>query len=463
MATKQFGRYEIIREIGRGAMGVVYEARDPVMDREVALKVMTIPSGVTPEARRTLIERFYREARALARLSHPNIVSVYDMGEVQGDCFLVMELLRGTTLRDRIRFQGALPVDELVRIGVAVCEALEHVHDAGIIHRDIKPDNLMLLPDGGVKLADFGIARIMDQVGLTQTGSMMGSPAYMSPEQVLGEPIDARADLFALGSTLLEAYTGRRAFGGEGVAVITHRVAYEEPEFTPGTPPFLEAVLRQALAKDPDQRYGSAVAMAQALAQRQAPADPPRPQAASRAGSGSASQIPGAEPSAGGKPCVNHPQATAIAACAECGVPVCYHCATASEERGILCPEHATPVRAAEDPGPAAASGGVTPSPAAAVSGIDDAGWLDADEASVRAKVAIGLGIASMPCFWTMGLVPLAAVIVSWLELRAISAGDAPPGGEKHSWVGLALGIIGLLGFIVLIILAGAAKQTPGP
>ena len=401
-------------------MGVVYEARDAVMDRAVALKAMSLPSGISPEAGRAMIERFQREARALARLSHPHIVSIYDMGEIEGQCFLVMELLRGGTLRDRIRFQGALPVAEVQRIGIAVCHALEHAHSRDIIHRDIKPDNIMLMPNGDVKLTDFGIARLADQVGLTQTGSMMGSPAYMSPEQVLGNEVSPQSDLFSLGATLYEAVFGRRAFSGEGVAVITHRVAYEEPKFPPGTPPFLEAILRRAMAKAPEDRYPSAGAMADALLREPAPAKSP-------AGAATAKLEDSAV-------CARNPEAAAIARCAECGAPVCFTCARAEEGRGVLCPDHAG--RAAQ------------PAPEAAVA-------LPALACpSLRAKFALGLGIAGALTFELLALVPLAALILAWLELKAIAAGEAPAAGGRFAWVGLVLGAAGVLGFLGLLLAA---------
>jgi serine/threonine protein kinase len=298
MAT--FGKYEIGREIGRGAMGVVYEAKDPTLRREIALKVVHLPESASPAARRRAVEGFYREGRALASLSHPNIVSVLDMGEVEGRCYLALELLRGTTLRDRLAYQGPLPVFEVARVGISICQALEHMHQRGIIHRDLKPDNIMLLPDpelGGtprIKLTDFGVALAAGGMEIPfstpsspEPRSLRGSPAYMSPEQLLGLPLDGRSDLFSLGVTLYEAATGHRPFEADTLPALAHKVVHESPAPAPSLPLWLQGVLARAMARDPKERYPDAACMAVDLQRQQfgpavpfpspAASPPPRP------------------------------------------------------------------------------------------------------------------------------------------------------------------------------------------
>ncbi len=324
-----FGRYEIGREIGRGAMGVVFEAKEPSLNREVALKVLRMPDAAAdPDGHRHAVERFFREGRALASLSHPNIVAVLDMGEREGRCYLVLELVRGTTLRDRIAYQGALPIGEVVRIGIALCQALEHMHGRGIVHRDLKPDNVMLLPDGPVKLTDFGVALAGEGSGFGVQGSdrtdrtdrsdpcdlnpeprtlnpsigLHGSPAYMAPEQIQGGKVDGRSDLFSLGVTLYEAAPGRRPFEGETLTALAHQVCHAPPA-PAALPPFLEGILSRALAKNPGERYQEAGQLALDLQRRQvSPLYQPPPVSRHPGPPGPAPQLLGDAPAAGGGP-----------------------------------------------------------------------------------------------------------------------------------------------------------------
>jgi serine/threonine protein kinase len=269
MPLISFGPYQIKRELGRGAMGVVYEAADPGRGVDVALKVLAPRKGLSSQVRQKHIERFVRESRTLAALTHPNIVRVYDQGEIHGRPFFSMELVRGTTLRDRVRYQGPLSVPELVRLALEICSALEHMHCRDVVHRDIKPENIMLLPDGQGKLTDFGVARLLSE---EEGGSgFHGSPAYMSPEQVAGQPVDGRSDLYSLALTLYEAATGRRAVEGTSIPEILHKVTSEYPPPPAGLPFYLQGVLLRGLAKDPAFRYSHAGEMAADIRAGRAP------------------------------------------------------------------------------------------------------------------------------------------------------------------------------------------------
>ena len=194
-----YGRHRIVKELGKGAMGVVYQAHDPQIDRLVALKVLR-PDRVTTEA---FLQRFMKEAKAIGRLSHPNMVIVYDVGEDHGTVYIAMEFLEGKPLNEIIQMDVFQP-EEIIDLGVQVAEALDYAHRKGIIHRDIKPSNIIVQPDGQIKITDFGIAHIEDPEATqqTQAGEILGTPAYMSPEQVLSQPVDGRSDLFSLGVIL---------------------------------------------------------------------------------------------------------------------------------------------------------------------------------------------------------------------------------------------------------------------
>ena len=263
---EQVGRYRITGQLGEGGMGVVYRARDERLDREVALKMIR-SHAVDHHAR----ERFWREARAAASLSHPAVCQIHEIGEDEGQLFIAMELLEGETLAARIA-RGALPIAEAVPLTLAVLGALGALHRRGLVHRDLKPSNIFLTPHG-VKLLDFGLARStatsteQTDVGLTLPGTITGTPRYLAPEVVLGRASDARADLFAVGAMLFEMVTAKAPFGGETIAEIVHAVAYEQPPVLAGSPAVVavDRVIHRALAKQPDDRYASAEAMAQDL------------------------------------------------------------------------------------------------------------------------------------------------------------------------------------------------------
>ena len=251
------GRYVLLREIAR-SNDVVWEANDTQMGRRVAVKELALPPTLSGQAKRERIERFYREARAAGAMSHANIVTIFEVGEDNGRYFIAMEYLEGQTLRDRLLVSGSLPLSEAVHVAGALCDALTYAHGRGVIHRDIKPDNVHLLPDGRIKLTDFGIARITHEDALTIDGQVFGTPSYMSPEQVVGRQIDTRSDIFSLGILLYEMLSGRKPFTGDSVVTITYRILHDEMPVLPGISPAMEAVLRRALAKDPNARFATA-------------------------------------------------------------------------------------------------------------------------------------------------------------------------------------------------------------
>jgi len=265
----RIGHYAITGKLGQGGMGIVYAARDERLERAVALK--TISSRPGDETAR---KRFWREARAAASVNHPNVCQLYEIGEDQGELFIAMELLEGEALAERLR-QGPMSVSEMLPIGFEILAALSALHARGIIHRDLKPSNVFLTPHG-VKLLDFGLARTVDPeltrslgsvTDLTGTGMVMGTPRYMAPEQVTGEAIDARSDLFAAGLILFEMLAGRPAFGGRNVVEILHATLHEQPPALTGCPAVAAAdrVIRRALAKRPSERPASADEMAEEL------------------------------------------------------------------------------------------------------------------------------------------------------------------------------------------------------
>jgi serine/threonine-protein kinase len=220
------------------------------MNRRVAVKELSLPATLSGQARRERIERFYREARAAGAMSHPAIVTIYEVGEDDGRYFIAMEYLEGQTLRERLQ-NGPLPLSEAVRIISVLCDALSYAHARGVIHRDIKPDNVHLLPGGEVKLTDFGIARITHEESLTLDGQIFGTPSYMSPEQVVGKHIDSRSDIFSLGILLYEMLSGRKPFTGDSVVTITYRILHDDLPGLPSVPVIVDSVVRRAAAKDP--------------------------------------------------------------------------------------------------------------------------------------------------------------------------------------------------------------------
>src|SRR5579862_5218604 len=264
----KIGKYDVIDVIGRGGMGVVYKAIDPHLDRQVAIKMMTGGFVDNPD----LLKRFFREAQSLGSLQHPNIVTVYDLGDFGGNPYMVMEFMEGEGLDAVLAGRRQLSALEKSNIIVQVCNGLSYAHGRGIVHRDIKPANIMLGKDGGVKLFDFGIAHIGDH-SVTKTGQIVGTLSYMSPEQVNGKPVDARTDLFSTGVVLYQLFTNHLPFEGESTATTLLKIIYDPPpplkNFLSSYPPELEAVLGRALAKDREERYHSADEFALDLSQLQ--------------------------------------------------------------------------------------------------------------------------------------------------------------------------------------------------
>ena len=262
-SKKKIGRYKILGELGRGAMGIVYRAQDPALDRVVALKTIILADDA--EGREEYQKRFFLEAKAAGKLTHPSIVTTYDFGEQDGVAYLAMELLEGTDLRTRLK-EGALPPAEAVEVARQVAEGLGFAHERGIVHRDVKPGNIMLLERGRAKIMDFGLARMRAADHKTVTGMVLGTPKYMSPEQVAGSPVDQRSDLFSLGIVLYEMLTGSRLFGAEDMTQIMHNVTYQEHEpptrLKPELPAMLDFVVARALKKDPASRYQDAAELA---------------------------------------------------------------------------------------------------------------------------------------------------------------------------------------------------------
>jgi serine/threonine-protein kinase len=255
------GRYELHRRLGRGGMAEVYLARDQLLDRPVAVKVL-FPALATDEG---FVERFRREAQAAANLQHPNIVSVFDWGEANGTYFIVMEYVEGMTLAETLRDEGRLHPDRAAEITADIAAALGFAHRNRVVHRDVKPGNVLITRDGGVKVADFGIARALSDssdANLTKTGSVMGTATYFSPEQARGAPVDPRSDIYSLGCVLYEMTTGHPPFAGENAVAIAYKHVQENPmpprRFDPALPDTLEAITLKCLAKNPANRYPSA-------------------------------------------------------------------------------------------------------------------------------------------------------------------------------------------------------------
>lgn len=258
------GKYQIIREIAR-SNDIVYEAYDPAMNRRVALKELAMPGGATEKQRAERKARFMREAKAAGSLAHPNIVTIYEVGEDNGRIFIAMEYLEGQNLRQRMDVEGALPQEEAVHIVMEVLEGLSYAHEKGVVHRDIKPDNIQLLPDKRVKITDFGIARLMFEPSLTMDGQIFGTPSYMSPEQVVGRDVDAHTDVWGCGVLLYEAIAGTKPFTGDSVVAISHAIMHVDPPDPPRASYSIAQVIRRALDKAPSQRFQSTKAMRQAL------------------------------------------------------------------------------------------------------------------------------------------------------------------------------------------------------
>jgi serine/threonine-protein kinase len=259
----QLGRYKITGELGRGAMGVVYKGEDPSLDRTVALKTVILSDDAA--GKDEYKKRFFLEAKAAGRLSHPQVITVYDFGQEGDVAYMAMEFLKGKELRTRMQ-EGSISVPEAVHIAEQVAEGLGYAHEHGVIHRDIKPSNIMLQPHDKVKIMDFGIARMRASDHKTSTGLVLGTPKYMSPEQVTGSPVDHRSDIFSLGVVLYEMLTHSKLFQGEDTPQIFHAVANFLPpvpsRLNPEVPPMLDFVVERALKKDPAVRYQDAFELA---------------------------------------------------------------------------------------------------------------------------------------------------------------------------------------------------------
>ncbi len=255
------GRYEILGELGRGAMGVVYRAVDPVIGRNVAVKTIRLTEEGTGLSRPELLSRFQTEARAAGLLTHPNIVVVYDAGEEDGLYYITMELVVGQSMQAIFDSGEAFPVPRILRILEQTCSALQFAHERNIVHRDIKPANLMLTADDTVKVTDFGTAKILQFGTVQQTTHVMGTPSYMSPEQVKGRPVDGRTDIFSLGVVLYEMLTGEKPFPGQSITTVIYKIVNEEPVpprlLNPSVHPGLNEIVMRALAKEPEVRYQS--------------------------------------------------------------------------------------------------------------------------------------------------------------------------------------------------------------
>ncbi|MCX5804752.1 MAG: serine/threonine-protein kinase [Proteobacteria bacterium] len=251
------GRYEIAKELGRGAMGTVYLGKDPRINREVAIKTLRYDDFEEDQVAE-LKKRFFREAEAAGKLSHPNIVTIYDVGEDYEIAYMAMELLDGSDLSDYCQKDRLMPLKEVARVITSVAQALDYAHENGVVHRDIKPANIMLLKNGEIKVADFGIARVMSS-SKTQTGVIMGTPSYMSPEQISGQKVDGRSDLFSLGVVFYELLSGEKPFGGDNITTLMFNITNSPPillkDVAPDAPQFCEEIIMKLLNKNKDDRY----------------------------------------------------------------------------------------------------------------------------------------------------------------------------------------------------------------
>src|SRR5262245_14749383 len=270
-APERIGRYEVEAEIGHGSMGVVYRARDPRIGRVVALKCVAfsfpLPSGEEDD----FLRRFYHEAQIAGSLSHPNIVTIHDVGtkEAEGSAFIAMEYVIGTNLQELLAGGGRLPVAQVCDVARQAADALDYAHRSNVVHRDIKPGNLVVTPEGQLKILDFGIARLATG-DVTHPGRLMGTPNYMAPEQVTGGAVDGRADQFSLAVTLYHLLTGERPFNGESITAISYQVVNIMPpppsRLNPSLPPDVDRVLARALAKEPAARFATCQDFAAGLA-----------------------------------------------------------------------------------------------------------------------------------------------------------------------------------------------------
>src|SRR5580765_6357337 len=261
VGTLLSGRYRLDAQVGAGGMSTVYRAFDATLERRVAVKLMHREIAADTDQ----LERFRREARSVAQLSHPHIVGVIDAGEEDGRPYIVFEYVEGETLKDRIRRMGRLPVDEAIAYAIEIARALEAAHARHIVHRDVKPQNVLIDDEGSAKVTDFGIARTLDEEGLTADGRVLGTTDYVSPEQALGHPVTGQSDLYSLGVVLYEMLTGEVPFKGDNqVAVAMKHVREQLPDVQVRRPEIssaLAAVVDRATARDLDVRYATAQAM----------------------------------------------------------------------------------------------------------------------------------------------------------------------------------------------------------
>jgi serine/threonine protein kinase len=276
-SQRSIGRYEIQAELGRGAMGVVYRAHDPLLSRTVAIK--TINMDLEQDGMDEYEARFYQEAKAAGGLNHPNIVIVYDIGKTGNVAYMAMEYIEGAELRTMLSQEQPLPVQQALDIAAQVAEGLGYAHEHQVVHRDIKPANILITPQGRAKIADFGIARMRSAETQTQTGVILGSPKYLSPEQVVGKRADHRSDVFSLGVILYQCLTGGTPFNGDGVSALMYQITNHNPPppstLNPQVPVMLDYILAKALAKSIDERYQSAGDFATDLRECRKTLEPP--------------------------------------------------------------------------------------------------------------------------------------------------------------------------------------------
>src|SRR5579872_59269 len=255
----RIGRYRIVKELGRGAMGVVYLALDPHIGRDVAIKTIRLGEVQRPEERERLRERLFREARSAGMLSHPGIVTIYDVDEEDELAYIAMEYVNGPTLDYLLSQENGLSREQMFSVLGQTAAALDYAHSKGIVHRDIKPANIMIAADGSTKVTDFGIAKITTNEHLTITGTIVGTPHYMSPEQVQGLEVDGRSDQFSLAVIVYEMLTGEKPYTGEHLTTVVYKIVAEEPvpphRLNPSLAGPIEGALKKALAKKPEARY----------------------------------------------------------------------------------------------------------------------------------------------------------------------------------------------------------------
>ena len=257
-----FGRYKLLETLGKGSMGMVYKGLDPAIDRLVALKTIRLDQIVESNESEELKERLMREAQAVGKLSHPNIVTIYDVGQESSVQYIAMEYLDGNTLESVIASGPDWNYKTLTNVMIQVCDALHYAHESGIVHRDVKPANIMITNSDMVKVMDFGIARIDTSASMTQTGTALGTPNYISPEQLKGQAVDRRSDIFSVGVVFYELLTGEKPFKGDTLSALIYSILHTEPlspsDVNPDVPRIFDKIVAKSLVKDPDLRFQSA-------------------------------------------------------------------------------------------------------------------------------------------------------------------------------------------------------------